>query len=71
MARTQLPTSRSVDLVLSACTGYSAAVAASGVQAFSVATVENVAKVIGELYSGSELTRILISTSFRTHWRRA
>ncbi|UQX11434.1 hypothetical protein [Candidatus Mycobacterium methanotrophicum] len=47
------------------------------VQAFSVGTIEAVAKVVGELYSGSELTRILASVNLpdplgegMTKWKR-
>jgi uncharacterized protein (TIGR02391 family) len=57
--------------------GYPAAVADKSVQAFSVGTIEAVAKVVGELYSGSELTRILASVNLpdplgegMTKWKR-
>jgi uncharacterized protein (TIGR02391 family) len=56
---------------------YSRAVAAKSVQAFSVGTIEAVAKIVGELYSGSELTRILASVNLpdplsegMTKWKR-
>ncbi len=57
--------------------GYPAVVAATNVQVFSLGSVENVARLIGDLYRGSELTRILISTGLPdplgeggTKWKR-
>lgn len=51
--------------------------AASTVDTFSHGTIENVARIVGDLYSGSELTRILASVGLpdpfgerETKWRR-
>lgn len=49
----------------------------SSVQAFSTGTIEAVGKVLGDLYSGSELTRIIVEAKFldplgegQTKWKR-
>lgn len=56
---------------------YPAAVTKKTVPAFSIATVESVAKAVGDLYSGSELTRMLAEVRLKdalgesmTKWKR-
>ena len=56
---------------------YPAAVTKKIVPAFSIATVESVAKAVGDLYSGSELTRMLAEVRLKdalgegmTKWKR-